>query len=56
MQDLQYSRISIFKELTCGTFEWYRIASDEERTNTGQYIVVDDILSEDELWQRLEAD
>ena len=48
-----HCRISVFKELPCGIFEWYRVASEEETQATGQYIVVDDILSEAQLWERL---
>lgn len=57
MQELQWtSRISVFKQLGDACYAWYRIASAEERLATGQLIVVDDILSEDELWERLAID
>lgn len=61
MQELQWDpRISVFKQLSDVAngifFEWYRIASSEEIEATGQRIIVDDILSEDELWKRLAID
>lgn len=57
MQELQWTaRVSVFKQLGNACYEWYRMASDEERLATGKLIVVDDILSEDELWERLAID
>lgn len=48
------ARVSVFKQVTHSLFEWYRAATPEEIEQTGQYILLAEVLSYDELWDRLE--
>jgi hypothetical protein len=59
MYDSQ-NRISVFKEIhePSGNlmFQWFRVATDEERL-LGDYLVAKDLLlSEDEHWALIEED
>lgn len=49
------STIAVFKEITIGNetmFQWFR-AGDETEQQLGDYLVLEDVISEEELWARL---
>ncbi len=52
------NRISVFKEVIneagLPMFNWYRAASKQELLETGQHIIVESVLTAEELWERLE--
>ncbi len=50
------ARVFVFKEITNSLFEWYRPATPEEVQEHGQHILVEDLLSYDELMLRLNED
>ena len=51
-------RVSIFREIynQAGWFEWYRMATQDELEATGSYIIVEETIPEDVLWERLMVD
>lgn len=51
-------RVKVFKKVCneYGLFDWYRESTPDELEATGSYIIVEDRISEDVLWARLEAD
>jgi hypothetical protein len=55
---LETFKVSVFKECTSlsGTtlFEWYRAAHEHERLQTGNHLVIDEYITEAELWERLQ--
>ena len=49
-------RVSVFRQVSEQLFDWYRIATDDERERTGSNIIVEERIPEDVLWARLGAD
>ena len=58
MSGLDYGdcKVSVFRQVSDELFEWYRMATEDERKATGSFIIVDEQITDDELWERLEAD
>ena len=58
MSGLDYGdcRVSAFRQVSDGLFDWYRMATQDELKATGSLIIVDEQITEDDLWERLEAD
>lgn len=58
MQSNNYAdcRVSVFRQVSDELFDWYRMATQDELKATGSLIIVDEQITDDELWERLEAD
>ena len=49
-------KVSIFREIELDIYQWFRVATANERETTGNYIVVDEVIDYTELLLRLGVD
>ncbi|MEO6077591.1 MAG: hypothetical protein ABIP54_02280 [Candidatus Andersenbacteria bacterium] len=52
MQQQLCPKISVFQQLSHDSYAWFRAGNEDEQSK-GNHLVVDDIITSEELWERL---